>query len=240
MDSSAWPLATVARSLGVNRSRVLRACQQGTVECVKDRFGAWQLPQQSVDALVRRWGRVPATMDGLDRESILVLTALVRYARGLPSARAAAAVSGLSAMTAADRLTKLRRLGLAQTGQVEVVLRGHATVQEWWRPDWSQDGWDARLAVLHDVELPARPNRHASPGLPVHVWQLVWNAAPTAIDVDADAEYLAARVLDAHDPEATAWAARRLPGRAWLAAAAHRGRSDADIAFARLLADTDA
>jgi hypothetical protein len=65
---------------------------------------------------------------------------------------------------------------------------------------------------------------------------LFWNA-PARLQIDGNEDYLAGRILVSDDPEATAWAASRLPPSAWLRAAGKRGLEPDRRAFALNLAN---
>lgn len=229
----------VAGRLGVPPSRVLAALRTDAVPAHKDRRGRWRVPMSSVERLERRWGGVPALCDELDRPAMLVLAALTRRPRGLPSARAAAVAAGVSPTTAAARLHGLQAAGLAEQRHEHRILRGSATPTRVWHARWGAPGWHERLQALAQVRLPDRQPSSATPqSLPDHVWQLVWNADPHTIDVQRDAVFLAGRVLDLADPETEAWAQRTLPAHAWAQAAKQRGRSNRQRATAAAMART--
>lgn len=233
MDSG---LSAVAMRLGVSRGRVLAAVRAGRVPASKDARGRWRLPVETVAALTARWGAVPQRCDGLDRESVLVLAALARRPRGLPSARAVAAAAGVSPTTASRRLRALAGRGLVEARDEARILRGTAVRTPVWRVRWRAPGWEARLPALAEVVLPGRDAAPPASSLPEHVWHLVWNADPRDVVLPDDAAFAAGRVLDAADPEAEAWAARVLPAQAWQRAAAVRGRSQTMRAVARQMA----
>lgn len=233
MDSG---LSAVARQLGVSRGRVLAAVRAGRVPASKDAGGRWCLPVETVAVLTAWWGAVPRRCDGFDRESVLVLAALVRRPRGLPSARAVAAAAGVSPTTASRCLKSLARCGLVEARDEARILRGIAVSTPVWRVRWRAPEWESRLPALAQVVLPARDTAVPAWSLPEHVWQLVWNADPRAVVLPHDAAFVAGRVLDAADPEAEAWAARALPAQAWERAAAVRGRSRRQRAVARQMA----
>jgi DNA-binding transcriptional MocR family regulator len=156
---------------------------------------------------------------------MLVLPALTRSPRGLPSARAVAAAAGVSPTTAAQRLKALVARGLAEARDEARILRGAAVNTSVWRVRWRAPEWEKRLPALSEVVLPARDAPPPAWSLPEHVWHLVWNADPRDIVLPDDAAFVAGRVLDAADPEAEAWAAHALPAQARERAAAARGRS---------------
>lgn len=227
----------VAAKLGVNRSRVTRACRGGEVGCVTTPQGRG-LPATSVAALTRRWGAVPSRPTDLTRDAMLILALLAGRPRGLPSARSMAALLGMSPTTVSATLDDLAERGLVRRHDVVVPHRGRARRQAWWRIDWRSRRWDALLEVVQQVTLPSPPPCGADDGhLPPSLWHLVWNGDPAAVELRTDGEFIAGRILDDPDPEALAWAARSLPAAALRSAASQRGRTTRDRLLAELLID---
>jgi DNA-binding transcriptional ArsR family regulator len=229
-------VAEAALRIGVPPGRVLACVRARRVSATKDTRGRWRLPAETVAALSARWGAVPHRVDGLDRESMLVLAALTRRPRGLASVRAVAAATGLAPTTVSRRLKVLTGRGLIEARDEPRILRGAAVSTPVWQVCWRASGWEARLPALAEVVLPARDLPPPAWSLPDHVWHLVWNGDPRKVALPDDAAFIAGRVLEAADPEAEAWALRALPAEAWARAAQDRGRSPRQRAIARQMA----
>ena len=229
----------VAERLGVPLTRVLEACRSGRISGCRRQGRRWQLERSALVALERQWGAVPQPRpEGLSRNDVLVLAALVRHARGLPSARAAAASSGVAPTTAGASLDRLRQQGLAEQVSEHRFARGRSRLMTIWYARLLDERVTGLLGYLNRVVLPAEPGVASCPDrLPDHVWHIAWNADPLEVSPRQHATYLAHRVLTTADPETTAWAARTLPAEAWRQAARMRGVTARDRAWAQAVAD---
>lgn len=232
MDST-LTAAEVADRIGVPVTTVLRWCRQGRIAAHKDERGRWQIDPPALRALVRGVGAVPVPHpSGRSRTDLLVLAALVRAPRGLPSARAVAATAGLAPTTASRTLGDLQRVDLAQMRDEPRILEGRSRTIAVWYANLDHPEMAALLPHLHRVVLPDPP-----PGvlgrLPDHLWHLFWNADPGQVDPRRDAALVAHRAMTAGDPEALAWAIRNLPVEAFHEALGYRGVAPDNVAWAR-------
>lgn len=224
----------VAQLLGVPPSRVLRWCREGRVAASKDDHGRWVLPRAVVDELVRTHGSTPAPQpEGRSRNELLVLAALVRAPRGLPSARAVAAATGTAPTTASATLARLAREGLAQQREEHRIVRGRSRRMAVWYANLDAAAVQSMLPYLHRVTLPDPPATSAGDRLPDHLWHLFWNADPTQIDPQRDATVIAHRAMTTADPEAIAWAVSHLPAAAFEEALRYRGTPPEAVAWLR-------
>lgn len=213
----------VADLLGMPSSTVLRWCREGRVASHKDDHGHWRLPRGVVDELIQAHGSVPISLpEGWSRTEILVLTALVRAPRGLPSARAVGAVTGVSPTTASKALEQLATEGVAQLREENRIVRGRSRAMQIWYADLDAPAVQALLPDLHQIALPD-PTTAAAPTFPDHLWHLFWNADPRQVDPRRDAPLIAHRAMTTSDPEAIAWAVRHLPAAAFEEALGYRG-----------------
>ena len=238
MDST-LDVDQVSQRLGVPSTRVLEACRSGSVPGCRRKGRRWELDARALVSLEQQWGAVPRPRpEGLSRNDALVLAALVRHARGLPSARAVAAASGVAPTTASASMERLRQQGLAEQISEHRLTRGRSRLMAIWYAPLLDERVAGLLGYLNEVVLPSRPGITPCPDrLPDHVWHIAWNADPLEISPRQHATYLAHRVLTTADPEATAWAARALPADAWREAARMRGVSARDREWAQALAD---
>lgn len=171
-------------------------------------------------------------VDGRSRGDVLVLTALVRAPRGLPSARAVGAASGLSPTTASKTLDRLASEGLAQRREEPRLVRGRCRKMAVWYANLDAPTVRALLPRLHLIRLPAAL-LPAALTLPDHLWHLFWNADPRQIDPRRDATVIAHRAMTTSDPEAIAWAVSHLPPAALEEALGYRGVPAGDVAWRR-------
>jgi hypothetical protein len=93
---------------------------------------------------------------------------------------------------------------------------------------WRTIASTVATTVLPRAARMARPDR-----LPRRFWHLFWNADPAALDLDADADYLATRMVLSDDLQAMAWACAHLPA----SALRHAARSRAADAATRSMLD---
>jgi hypothetical protein len=232
MDTSG--AGEVAQLLGVPLSRVLRWCRAGRVAASKDDHGRWVLSRVVIDDLIRTHGSTPAPHpEGRSRNELLVLAALVRAPRGLPSARAVAVVTGTAPTTASATLASLSREGLAQQREEHRIVRGRSRRMTLWYANLDAPTVQSMLPYLHRVALPDPPASSAGNRLPDHLWHLFWNADPTQVDPQRDATVIAHRAMTTADPEAIAWAVGRLPAAAFQEALGHRGTPPEAVAWLR-------
>lgn len=225
---------SVADLLGVPSSRVLRWCRKERIPACKDDRGHWRLPRVVVDELVRAHGSVPVPLpEGRSRNELLVLAALVRAPRGLPSARAVAAATGSAPTTASAVLVRLESEGLARQREEHRIVRGRSRRMLVWYANLDAPAVQSMLPYLHRVTLPDPPAVSAGNRLPDHLWHLFWNADPTQIDPQRDATVIAHRAMTTADPEAVAWAVSHLPAAAFEEALGYRGTPPEAAAWLR-------
>lgn len=225
---------SVADLLGVPSSRVLRWCREEQIPAGKDDRGHWRLPRTVVDDLVRAHGSVPVPSPaGRSRNELLVLAALVRAPRGLPSARAVAAATGSSPTTASAVLVQLEREGLAHQREEHRIVRGRSRGMLVWYANLDAPAVRSLLPYLHQVTVPDPPGSSAGNRLPDHLWHLFWNADPTQIDPQRDAPLIAHRAMTTEDPEAVSWAVSHLPAAAFEEALGYRGTPADAVAWLR-------
>lgn len=233
MDSSLYA-RDVAVRLGVSVATVLRWCRKGTVPADKGADGRWTIPAAELAGLAQRHGSVPAPLpQGLDRQDALVLAALVRAPRGLVSARAVAAVTGLSPTTASGRLKRHLDAGYAVLRTEPRSIRGRARNTEVWYANLDDVRLVGLLGYLHRITLPAFDPGPVPSALPDHLWHLFWNADPAAIDPRHDGAAIAHRAITAQDVEAIAWVVTTLPTEAISAALGYRGADSGSAVWAR-------
>lgn len=232
MDTSR--AADVAHLLGVPPARVLRWCREGRVAAFKDDHGRWVLPRVDVDDLVRTHGSTPSPHpEGRSRNELLVLAALARAPRGLPSVRAVAVVTGTAPTTASGTLASLRSEGLVEQRAEHRTVRGRSRPMTLWYANLDAPTVQSMLPYLHRVTLPQSPASSAGNRLPDHLWHLFWNADPNQVDLQRDATVIAHRAMTTADPEAIAWAVGRLPAAAFEEALGYRGTPPEAVAWLR-------
>ena len=233
MDTT-YGVREVADLLGVPSSTVRRWCREGRVGSDKDDRGYRRLPRRVVDELIRAHGSVPFSLpvEGRSRGEMLALTALVRAPRGLPSARAVGAASGLSPTTASKTLDQLATEGLVQQREEHRIVRGRSRTMAVWYANLDASTVQALLPRLHQIRLPDAP-ACAAPTLPDHLWHLFWNADPRQIEPRRDATVIAHRAMTTSDPEAIAWAVSHLPAAAFEEALGYRGVPAGAVAWLR-------
>jgi excisionase family DNA binding protein len=232
MDTTLSP-SEVAQRVGVPVSRVLSWCRRGRIDAETDSRRRWRLPDTAVGELTALHGAVPQPFPaGHTRTELLVLAALVRAPRGLPSARSVASRVGTSPTTASNTLQQLKHAGLVRRVREPRLWRGRAVEREIWYANLGSDGLERLLPYLHRVTLPHVATPTSGP-LPEHLWHLVWNAEPRDIDVARDAAYLAHRAMTLADPEGIGWAVATLPADAFDRALRMRGVAEDNVAWAR-------
>jgi DNA-binding transcriptional ArsR family regulator len=212
--------AAVARELGTNVPRVLRAVDRLCLGAPREAGGTLRLTAENVDRLREELG-VVVDVPELRRTQVQVLAALVRAPMGLRSARAVGRLAGLSPSAAGSALRVLEGVGLV-TRQVETVAEGGAREVAVFRVNYAHPRWSElapRLAQVRPRSM-FRPADHRVPPRLAHVF---WNAPVRDIDVREHGPYVARRVLLNGDTQALAWAARTLQATDWLAAAHTRG-----------------
>jgi hypothetical protein len=84
--------------------------------------------------------------------------------------------------------------------------------------------WFRIAPVVATTVLPERKDRAEPPKrLPRRLWHLFWNADPATLDLQADADYIATRLVLSDDLQGLAWACAHMPADALRAAARNRG-----------------
>lgn len=219
-DVDSWSTGQVAEHLGTSIPTVRRVARRLGIGAV-DGGGRLLLSAEDVAALERDIGRVPR-IDGLRRSQVQVLAALARAPLGLRSERAVARAARLSPTAAGRALDELVDAGLV-CHERRTLAEGTAVEGGLWRvrigPRWF------RIApVVATTVLPERTDWPESPTrLPRRLWHLFWNADPADLDLQADADYIATRLVLSDDLQGLAWACAHLPAAALRVAAANRG-----------------
>lgn len=227
----------LARRLGVSIPRVHRELDKLQVARTK-RGVARHIPDGAYEAVSREIGATPLIPDGMTREQVLILAALIRSPLGLASARAAATKSGISPTVASRVLQKLEKDGLAERksrtearGRAMNVTRWHARSEGEW-PQAIRHA--ARSATLPTPVRPAIPEH-----LPRRFQHLFWNTDPNALSLPEDAAFVAHRMLTSDGAEAMLWALQHLPPEAIRNAVSVRGVDARTKSLARLVAGDD-
>lgn len=231
MDSNS--AAQLARELGTNTPRLLRAVRRLGLDPARGERGALRLTSADALLLADELG-IAVAVPGLRRSQVLALAALARAPMGLRSARAVARASGLSPTAAGIALGELLDLGLAETRQ-QTVAEGRARTVEITYPNLAAPRWPDLAPLLAQVVLrpvvPPVPRR-----VPARLAHLFWNAPPGQIDLAVHGPYIARRVLRDGDTQALAWAAQALTAADWTEAGRARGLAPRQRALAANLA----
>lgn len=208
MDIESAP--TLAAATGVSLPRVHRLLDVRGVPAAPGPGQARRVPADAARAIHREIGAVPRRRSGLTRETVLAAKVIAHAPLGIRSARALARLTGTSPTTAAKALRELRSRGLV-TRRTRTVASGRAVeVTEWVARSlatWPED-------LLGDVKaatLPQPPRRERATAVPARFHHLFWNVDVRALTLPDDAAFVAARLLSAPDPTATAWALTELP-----------------------------
>ena len=90
------------------------------------------------------------------------------------------------------------------------IVRGKATVGDFWAPkDVAHWSGEVRRAVKATTLPRVEPRVAAS--IPQSLWHHFWNSDPRALTLPRDADYVAARLIDAESLPATRFALQELP-----------------------------
>ena len=216
-----WSPPEVARRLGTSLPRVHRAARSLGID-IGSRGSRTRLTTQQARQIAEHLGFAP-DVPGLSREDLFVLAALSRRPLGLRSSRSVARSSSVSPVTAASSLGRLQALGIVRH-TVKRVVEGEVVEAPVWEVDWASPRWREIRSVVRRVILPYRAISLPTPRrVPRRLHHLFWNADPWALDVERDADYLAARILASDDAEANAWMATHLSADAIARAGRMRG-----------------
>lgn len=228
--------ASVARELGTNVHRLLRAVDRLGLRPGRTPGGQLRLSADDVADLARELGVTPQ-VDGLRRTQVQVLAALARSPLGLRSGRSVARAAGLSPTAAIGALRDLVDLGLVEMRQ-EIVAEGTARTAEIAYASLTDPRWPELAPRLARVRWAARrvAGRRAPRGVPTRYAHAFWNAPVHSIDLAAHGPYVARRVLLDGDTQALAWAAGALAPEDWQEAATGRGIDPRHRALAENLA----
>ncbi|MGQ0623330.1 MAG: MarR family transcriptional regulator [Sporichthyaceae bacterium] len=229
MDS-AWSAAAVARELGTNVPRVVRAVDRLRLGGGRA-TGARRLSTADVQRLRAELG-VTVAVPGLRRVHVQTLAALARAPLGARSIRRLARAAGLSPTAVGRAADDLLALGLVER---ETYVEGRARIGAVLRVGVCHPRWPQLAPVIADVRLPGT-EAESDGGVPPRLAHVFWNADLAGLDVHRDGGYLARRVLTDGDTAALAWAARTLAPEHWRAAARTRGLDERHRALARNLA----
>lgn len=181
--------------------------------------GHLRFSERDLAALVAELGVVPRVA-GLTRPQVQVLAALARAPLGLRSERAVARAARCSPTAAGRALDALLDAGLVRH-DARTFAEGKAVAGALWRIRPGRR-WQAIAPAVAQTVLPAATALARPARLPRRFWHLFWNADPAALDLDADAAYIATRMLLSDDLQALAWACAHLPAEALRRAAANR------------------
>lgn len=225
--------AQVARELGTNTPRLLRAVHRLGLHPQRTESGALRLTGEDAKRLADELG-VTIRVTGLRRSQVMALAALARAPLGLRSARAVARAAELSPTAASRALRELVDIGLAETRQV-TLAEGRARTTEVSYANHTHPRWPELAPLLARVH-PRRIRRHSQQRVPARLAHVFWNAPVRQIDLAVHGPYVARRVLRDGDIEALAWAADALTAADWRDAARARGLDPRHRALADNLA----
>jgi hypothetical protein len=234
MDS--WSTGDVAALTGLSIPAVHRAVARFDVAVETTARGHLRFGSEAVTALVEAVGAAPV-VDQHSRQDLLVLRALSLAPLGLRSRRAVARTARVSPTTAGEVLDRMVSAGLV-CHEYGTFAEGVAAEGELWRLAYDNPGWLELAPVVATVVLPRarRGKRRLALTLPRRLHHLFWNAEPSRIDVQRDAEYIASRLLLSDDAQGLAWAAQHLPAAALEAVTRNRAATNEIKATARNLA----
>lgn len=224
----------VARRLGINPPRVLRAIRRLGLTVERRPSGAFALTEEDVARLATVLDTTPAP-NGLTRVEARVLAAVSRSPRGLASARAVAHRAGVSPTAAGRAVSTLVGIGLVRRDRV-MLAAGSAREADLVTIDVTSPHWRELAPHIAQVRLPEPGSGHLAKRVPYYLRHLFWNTAPPQLEVSTSAEYIAKRLLATRDPDGLAWGSTHLPASAWAAAEKMRGLSPKDRALAQNLA----
>lgn len=165
------------------------------------------VPVSVVEHARKRVGAVPEQPDGLSRSEMLLLAALSRAPLGVPSARAAAALAGVSPTTAAKDLRRLEHRRLVDRVERDVA-EDRARRQVFWKVAALSP--EVLLSVRR-VQLPDVQDEADAAHLPRRLYKHFWNADPRSLRLEDDGSYIASRLLQSDDVTAVVWALRHMP-----------------------------
>lgn len=214
----------VAGLLGTSIPTVRRAARRLGVGAIDD-AGHLRLNERELAVLEADLGRVPR-VDGLRRTHVQVLAALARAPLGLRSERAVARAARVSPTAAGRALDELEALDLVRHDHA-TLAEGEAVEAGLWRiqrgPAWSRIAPTVATTILPEPnDAAATPAR-----VPQRLWHLFWNVEPATLDLEADADFIATRLLLSDDLQGIAWACSHLSDEALRAAARNRGATPA-------------
>ncbi|WP_206447347.1 hypothetical protein [Agrococcus sp. KRD186] len=204
MDTLTGP--EVADQLGVALSTVHALLDEANVPR-RGRGHARAVPMSVVEGARKRRGAVPERPDGLTRSQMLLLAALSRAPLGASSARAAAALAGVSPTAAARDLPRLEHRRLVDRVERNVA-EDRVRRQRYWQ---AAAMTPEVLRAVRKVQLPALEEADTSARLPRRLYSHFWNADPQRLSVEDDGSYIASRLLRSDDVTAVAWALRHVP-----------------------------
>ncbi len=220
MDTIGAP--EVATALGVSLPRAHRLMDDAGIPPAHGRGRPRLVPREFLVSATRVIGATPLLPSGLTRQDLLVLVATLNSVTGLRSARQAARIAGLSPTGAKTSLERLRRLGLVGVEHRSTIVRGKATVGDFWAPkDVAHWSGEVRRAVKATTLPRVEPRVAAS--IPQSLWHHFWNSDPRALTLPRDADYVAARLIDAESLPATRFALQELPAESVDRATSRRG-----------------
>lgn len=232
----AYSVAGAARRLGTSSPRVRRAIDRLMMPVERDAAGVFQLTDGQVDQLARELGVTPSARElSMSRTDAQVLAALSRSPRGVASAREAVRRARVSPTAAGRALARLTDRGLIQKAPM-TLAQGHASEVTVYRVRFASREWLAIAPQITRIRLPSRKERSHARRVPPRLLHLLWNSAPTQLDITRSAPYIARRLITTFDPDGLAWGAANLPADAWEHAAATCGLEPAKRALARNLA----
>lgn len=227
-----YSAAAVARQLETSTPRVLRAIRHLDLAIPRTETGVLAISSEQLSVLAAQLG--PAVPVGLTRVQARVLAALARAPRGLASIRSVARRAGVSPTAAGRGLRALTSMGLVRARQ-EALPLGTVTLTVVYTATVDHPRWHQLAPALARV-APAGTGAHIAKVVPYYLRHLFWNTAPSQLNVDTSAPFLAKRLLRSGDLDGLAWGAMHLPRSAWERAARARGLTPGDRALALNLA----
>lgn len=233
-------IPTIARTLGTTSPRVARAINRLGIRLSEPKSRGRGRPVRIINESdferLRDDLGVSPPADSYSREELFVLAALGSETRGFESTRALARASGISPTTAAKLVARLEGQGLIARRRGLTRMSGRVVETDLLEvnranPDWS------RIAPLVCATRPPIATDHTEPTIvPRRFWHLFWNVSPSKLRLDANSDFIAARLLLSNDERAVTWAATHLPASSIERTSMTRGLSEPDRERLRSLA----
>jgi len=208
-------ITATAETLGTSVHRVSRAIDRLGIRLSEPKNLGGGRParvigERDIDRLRAELGVTPRTREH-SREELFVLAALAADTHGFESVRSLARAAGVSPTTAATIAQSLEARGLVGRRHGFARMSGHVVEANLLEANRDGPGWQ-RLEPLISATRPPVPTAGPKPTIvPRRFWHLFWNVSPAKLHLDANADFIAARLLLSNDQRAVAWAVAHLP-----------------------------